>query len=183
MLFRSVDAWASTAYTKIVTSRRRFPAHEAVFTVNLAASTVAYTDPTRRITGVFVAGYELKRVFIQDLKAQATVWTGTPTRYAVYGGQIHVNPTPTEAAVMTVLGARKGSYVWLTDGTAVDLPDQYGTVVQAWVLSEAYKHAQDIPMANNFAVDFETALQSVNASHIDPPDSWVGNSVTPGEQW
>lgn len=178
-----LDQWANIAFIKITASRRRFPSNEVVVDLPLVANTSTYVNPMKRITNAYLNGVELERTHVSDILAQHSATNSVPNRYAVYGTNLYIYPTPTVAATLKLLGARNPIMTWRTSpSTPVDLPDIYEPCMVAWVLCEAYKHAQDIPMANNYAADFAILLQQANGNFIDTPDTFRGNSKG-RDQW
>lgn len=174
-----IDEWTLTAFTNILHSRRRFPHFEAAIEVPTVIGTSSYTNPmgvAGRISAVVISSKALRQVELSKAMSQPAT-EGTPTTYARYGVNVLLFPTPTEIKTVTFFGQRQPLYTWLTNlALPIDLPDGHQSALQAWVMCEAFKHQQDIPMANNAAVDFETMLTQANGRMIDTPDTFIGSS-------
>jgi hypothetical protein len=152
-----VARWLNEGAQK-VSRAVRLPVSDQTTTIAVTAGTTAYVlaGTIERVYSVQRSdGRYLREVDIEDAMTNGT---GSPLNFAIYGGEIHLWPSPRSAETLTV--RFRGDITQMSQDTdPVNVPEDYADLLVNYARSKAFTYEDDIEMSNHHRALFEAELQ------------------------
>ena len=171
-----LDRWADEGFTRVYRHLKRWPHYQDDATITTAASTAAYSvaalDQIHSIYGPdglldWKEETEARRWYdTQGTEAAETV----PTSWSVWGGEVHLWPTPDSEYTLEARGWRVPSaFSAAGAGASPDLPEDFHQLVLSWLMHRVYQHQDDLEGAQLERAEFDSMLDILTKHETQAP--------------
>lgn len=171
-----VKFYAQEGYDRIVRAELRWPhlffsGEGAVTTADVQYVSLNHISDPRHIIGPSwpLEYMDFDRLVDQfyvnnTTTGEPTHWTYDQTGSSGTGLRIYFGPVPAQSYSHTVYGWREPSdWIAMGAGGTPDGPEEFGRLVQTWVLSCAYLQVGDYELAQMYEARFDKGLQELHA--------------------